>query len=488
MKEQTHHELVENIKQNLENCEDVVYQSFRAHGKSCTLIYIQSIIDTSSLHERIITPLLKEASALQFNLDDFINELDRGDLLSIPFNRSSSAHDIANLIVEGYVVLYIDSLVNVYTFDLTKYEKRAVSESQNELVVNGPQEAFIEDIFTNLSLLRHKIKHPALKTRRYQIGRYSKTLIYMVYIDGLADKDVVAKIEKNIKAISIDGAFGISTLSEQMKEGVKSPFPQFQYTERPDSVAASLLEGRVGMMMDGTPSALIVPVTLLSLLQSSEDYYHSFFSSSWIRLIRFMFAVISLLMPSMYVAITTFQPSIIPTDLLLTITSTRENIPFSALTEALIMELTFEALREAGTRIPKPVGQTISIIGAIVIGQAAVEAGIVSNPMVIVVSITGIASYIIPHFELGLTFRLLRFPLLLLGGTLGLIGLFAGTFVVLGHLASLKSFGTPYLEPVAPLVFSEWRDTFLRAPSPLLNKRPTSYAAQTSNNRRQKPK
>ncbi|MCT1401783.1 spore germination protein [Paenibacillus sp. p3-SID867] len=486
MKPKAQHILLDPVKERLANCEDVIYQSLRIHGSTCSVIYIESIVDISTLHEHIVKPLIKEAALIQHNFNDFIDRMDRGDILSVPFQRSSSADYIANMIVEGTAVVVVEQLAEAYLFDIALYQKRAVSESQNELVVNGPQEAFIEDIGTNLSLLRHKIKHTDLKTVRYQIGDYSKTAVYMVYIDGLCKPEVVAQVDSRLNSISIDGTFGISTLSEQMKEGVKSPFPQFQYTERPDSVAASLLEGRVGIMQDGTPSALIVPVTLFSLLQSSEDYYHSFFSSSWIRIVRFVFAVISLLMPSLYVAITTFQPSIIPTDLLITLAASRENIPFSALMEALIMELTFEALREAGTRIPKPVGQTISIIGAIVIGQAAVEAGVVSNPMVIVVSITGIASYIIPHFELGLAFRLLRFPILILGGTLGLIGVFAAAFLVYGHLASLKSFNTPYLQPIAPLVLSEWKDTFLRAPSMLMKKRPKTYAS-SNNLRRRKP-
>lgn len=486
MKPKAQHILLDPVKERLANCEDVIYQSLRIHGSTCSVIYIESIVDISTLHEHIVKPLIKEAALIQHNFNDFIDRMDRGDILSVPFQRSSSAEYIANMIVEGTAVVVVEQLAEAYLFDIALYQKRAVSESQNELVVNGPQEAFIEDIGTNLSLLRHKIKHTDLKTVRYQIGDYSKTAVYMVYIDGLCKPEVVAQVDSRLNSISIDGTFGISTLSEQMKEGVKSPFPQFQYTERPDSVAASLLEGRVGIMQDGTPSALIVPVTLFSLLQSSEDYYHSFFSSSWIRIVRFVFAIISLLMPSLYVAITTFQPSIIPTDLLITLAASRENIPFSALMEALIMELTFEALREAGTRIPKPVGQTISIIGAIVIGQAAVEAGVVSNPMVIVVSITGIASYIIPHFELGLAFRLLRFPILILGGTLGLIGVFAAAFLVYGHLASLKSFNTPYLQPIAPLVLSEWKDTFLRAPSMLMKKRPKTYAS-SNNLRRRKP-
>ena len=294
--------------------------------------------------------------------------------------------------------------------------------------------------------------------------------------------EVVAQVDSRLNSISIDGTFGISTLSEQMKEGVKSLFHSSN-TERPDSVAASLLEGRVGIMQDGTPSALIVPVTLFSLLQSSEDYYHSFFSSSWIRIVRFVFAVISLLMPSLYVAITTFQPSIIPTDLLITLAASRENIPFSALMEALIMELTFEALREAGTRIPKPVGQTISIIGAIVIGQASrSRCGVqpdghrgVHNRYRLHHSALR-ARACVPPRDSPFSFS----------GTLGLIGVFAVAFLVYGHLASLKSFNTPYLQPIAPLVLSEWKDTFLRAPSMLMKKRPKTYAS-SNNLRRRKP-
>ncbi|KOR82260.1 spore germination protein [Paenibacillus solani] len=484
MKPKMQYDLLALVKQRLEKCEDVVYQALRIHGSACTMIYIESIVDNRMLQENIISPLIKKSAAVEEHFDSFIDRLDRGDMLSVPFELSSSADYVANMIVSGNAAMIVESLSESYLFDIVQYQKRAVSESQNEQVVNGPQEAFIEDINTNLSLLRHKIKHTDLKTIRYQIGDYSKTTVYMVYIDGLCKPGIVSQLDQKLSSISIDGAFGVSTLSEQMKEAVVSPFPQFQYTERPDSVAASLLEGRVGIMQDGTPSTLLVPVTLFSLLQSSEDYYHSFFSSSWIRLIRFLFAVISLLLPSLYVAITTFQPSIIPTDLLITITASRENIPFTALMEALIMELTFEGLREAGTRIPKPVGQTISIIGAIVIGQAAVDAGIVSNPMVIVVSITGIASYIIPHFELGLTFRLLRFPILILGGTLGLIGVFAAAFLVYGHVASLKSFNTPYLQPVAPLVLSEWKDTLIRVPSMRMKNRPKSYASNNNIRRR----
>lgn len=474
------------IKEELNGCSDAVYQPIDVYGHSCMLIFIPSIVDTFKLQEYISTPIKSEANSKP-DWPGFLERLDRGSAFAIPYLKVFDPRRAVELVVSGNPVLSIEGLPYLFYFEIVSYQKRAVSESQNELVVVGPQEAFIEDIDTNLSLLRHIIKHADLKTKHFSIGKYTKTDIYLVYIEGLYKPEILAELEQSLQNISIDGVLGISNLSEHLKQNLFSPFPVFQFTERPDSVAASLMEGRIGVMQDGTPSAMLTPVTFFTLLQSSEDYYQSYYAGSWIRLVRFFFSIVSMILPSLYVAITTFNPQIIPSDLLLTIAAARENIPFSALTEALVMELTFEALREAGTRIPKPVGQTVSVIGGIVIGQAAVQAGIVSAPMVIVVSITGIASYIIPHLELGLIFRLLRFALLILGGMMGLLGVFVAAFLIYGHLANLKSFGSPYLQPVAPLVLQDWKDTLLRMPATSMTKRSTSFTNR-KNKRRQKTK
>jgi spore germination protein len=476
--------ILELIKEQLTDCSDAVYQSIHVYGHACMLIYIPAIVDMLSLQEFVASPLKSEANS-EPDWPQFMERLDRGSAFAIPYMKAFHPDRAVELIVSGNPVLCIEGLPYVYYFEITQYQKRAVSESQNELVVIGPQEAFIEDVQTNLSLLRHKIKHADLKTKHFSIGRYTKTDVYLVYIEGLCKQEILAEMEEKLNNLSVDGILGISYLAEHMRQGHFSPFPIYQYTERPDSVAASLMEGRISILQDGTPSALLAPVTFFALLQSSEDYYQNFYAGSWIRLVRFFFSLISMILPSLYVAITTFHAQIIPSNLLITIAAARENIPFSALTEALLMELTFEALREAGTRIPKPVGQTVSIIGGIVIGQAAVQAGIVSAPMVIVVSITGIASYIIPHLELGLTFRLLRFVLLILGGTMGLIGVFIAVFIIYGHLANLKSFGTPFLQPVAPLVLEDWKDTVVRVPSQYMTERSSSYTDR-KNKRRQK--
>ncbi|WP_040952229.1 spore germination protein [Gorillibacterium massiliense] len=475
-------DLLVGIQNSMKGNSDVTYQPLRLFDTSCMLIYIESIVDTQLLHVQIASPLLNEERRGK-DFAEFEHRLGNGTIFSLPFKQLHDSVKATEALVEGSAILYIESMPVLYSFTIPSYKKRSVTASENELVVIGPQEAFIEDIKTNLSLLRHKIKQADFKTKSYTIGNYTKTTVCLVYIEGLSKPNIIEEMDQYFTNLKVDGILGVSSLAEHTKEGRKSPFPQYQYTERPDSVAASLLEGRIGILQDGTPSALLLPVSLFSLLQSSEDYYQSFFAASWVRMVRFLFSAVSLFLPSLYVAITTFQPEIIPSDLLLAIEGARERIPFTTLTEAMIMELTFEALREAGTRIPKPIGQTISIIGAIVIGQAAVQAGIVSTPVVIVVSITGISSYIVPHLELGLTFRLLRFPLLIAGGYMGLLGVFIFAFLIYGHLASLKSFNTPYLYPVAPLVLKDWKDVFLRVPSSMMKQRPAAYAA--ANKKRQ---
>ncbi|NMO95976.1 spore germination protein [Paenibacillus lemnae] len=479
----TSNTLFQELKNYLSCNDDVTYFPVQVQDVECTFIYIRSIVDIVMLQEKIIRPLLLLNEP---GTRPFMEVIHSDTLFPWPMKDEKDPLTAAEAITAGSAVLIVNSLPSCMIFTIPKYQKRTVQESQNEQVVIGPRESFIEDVDVNLSLLRHKIRHPELKVVRYQIGRYTKTPLYVVYLEGLCDKKLLQVLDRQFKNIDVDGVLGVSFISEQFKITRKTSFPQFQYTERPDSVASAVLEGRVGILLEGTPSAQIVPTTLFSLLQSSEDYYQSFIYASWIRMVRFVFALVSVLLPALYVSISTFQPEIIPTDLLLTIAAARENIPFTALVEALLMELTFEALREAGTRIPKPVGQTISIIGAIVIGQAAVSAGVVSAPMVIVVSITGIAAFIVPHYELGLSLRLLRFALLILGGTMGLIGVLAATFIIYSRLCSLNTFGTPYMQPFAPIVFSEWRDMLFRAPSYMMTRRP--YAFHAKNKRRLRKK
>lgn len=355
---------------------------------------------------------------------------------------------------------------------MVKFEKRAIEEPAAESGIRGPREGFTESLGVNTALVRRIIKDPALKMKPLHVGTYTKTKVVVSYIEGLVDSTLLEEIENRINRIEIDGILESGYIEEFIEDHPYSPFPQVLYSERPDVVSANLLEGRTIIMIDGTPFALIAPVSFFSLFQSQEDYYERFWIGTFIRMLRFLFLAVSLFLPSIYVAITTFHQEMIPTDLLLSIASSREGVPFPAIVEAIMMEFAFEALREAGVRLPKQIGSAVSIVGALVIGQAAVEAGIVSAPMVIVVSITGIASFLIPRYSIGLAIRLLRFPIIILAGFLGLIGVMLAFIILLIHLANLKSFGLPYLSPISTTQKNTLRDTIIRSPLWKMDVRP----------------
>ncbi|MCG7406882.1 spore germination protein [Paenibacillus sp. ACRRX] len=474
--EQSYDNALEEIQARLQHIADISYQQLHPDKNSaCTLIYIESIIDMTILYDQIIAPL--QAVGQAATEGDMMSAALAGSITSVQSVTVLDVKQVVAGILDGSAALIVDNQTAMCLFPISKYSQRSISEAQNEVLITGPQEAFVESINANVSLVRHKLKHPDFKMIKYSLGEYTQTTTYLMYIEGLCDSDTLQQIGSKLSEIQIDSILGSNYVAEFIDHEPLSPFPIIQFTERPDTLVASLLEGRIGIMVDGAPQTLIVPVTFFSLMQSPEDYFQQYVASTWIRWIRFFFVIASFLVPSIYIAITTFHPEMLPSDLLTTIAAAREKIPFPALAEVLIMELTFEGLREAGIRIPRPLGQTVSIIGAIVIGQAAVQAGVVSAPTVIVVSITGIASFIIPHFELGLSFRLLRFPLLIMGGALGLYGIIIGMFIMYWHLVTLRSFGVPYLYPLAPLVFQDWKDVFWRVRWPKMNKRPYSFGS-----------
>jgi spore germination protein KA len=305
-----------------------------------------------------------------------------------------------------------------------------------------------------------------------KIGTYTRTNVSIAYIDGLADKTLIEEITTRLERIKIDGILESEYIEEMIEDNPYSPFPQIMTTERPDVACSCLLEGRAVILVEGTPFTLIAPISFFSLIQSQEDYAQRFMAGTFIRWLRFFFMGLSLLLPSLYVAILTFHHEAVPTALLLSSAASREAVPFPAIVEALAMEITFEALREAGVRLPKQVGSAVSIVGALVIGQASVQAGLVSAPMVIVVAITGIASFMMPRYIAGIAFRMLRFPMMLLAGTLGLLGIMMGIIAIVIHLCSLRSFGVPYLTPLAPLKGQELKDVLWRAPWWKMDTRP----------------
>lgn len=469
-------QLLSNLSQNLEvlhsiysNCSDVVFRTFLIGTKTkAALIYIDGLSNIELLNEHVLAPLMQESAP---GLDR-LNVLLEQKLSVAKVIELASFSDAVGHISSGHPLLLLEGEKRGFALGLAKWEKRAVEEPIAESVLRGPRDGFTETLVVNTSLLRRKIKKPDLKMQRMTFGRYTQTQVIIAYIEGLADQTLIEEVIARLGRIDIDGVLESEYIEELIEDNPFSPFPQVLNTERPDVAAASLLEGRVAILVDGTPFALIVPTTLYSLLQSPEDYYQRFIMGTAIRWLRFLSLVISLLLPSLYVAIITFHQEMVPTPLLLSMAASREGIPFPALVEALLMEVMFEALREAGVRLPKQVGAAVSIVGALVIGQAAVQAGLISSPMVMVVASTGIASFTIPRYTIGFSIRLLRFPIILLAGTLGMLGIMLGIITIVVHLCTLRSFGVPYLTPLGPIKGNDLKDVLVRAPWWMLDKRP----------------
>ncbi|SFJ70940.1 spore germination protein [Thermoflavimicrobium dichotomicum] len=460
---------VQTLQSIYRDCSDVVFHHFNMMGNTrAVLVYIDGLTNIEEVNQHVLAPLISENHHEQVISIDTMRE-------KIPVSQIVEVDKVieaVEAIANGNPVLLMDGQRQAIIFGLGKWEQRNIEEPTAESVIRGSREGFIESLRVNTSLLRRRIKSPALKMKSLGIGHYTRTEVAIAYIEGLANPDLVEEVTQRVQRIEIDGVLETGYIEEMIEDNPYSPFPQLLATERPDVAAASLLEGRVVILVDGTSFVLVAPITFFVLLQAPEDYYGRYMIGSSIRWLRFLFLVIALLGPSAYVAVLSYHQEMIPTTLLLTIAQSRERIPFPALIEALILEITFEALREAGVRLPKQVGAAISIVGALVIGQAATAAGLASSPLVMVVAITGIASFLLPRYTTGIAIRMLRFPIMILSGILGLLGMMLGVIALVIHLCTLRSFGVPYLSPIAPLKTRELKDVLYRAPWWKMDTRP----------------
>ncbi|WP_053363050.1 spore germination protein [Bacillus sp. FJAT-27251] len=456
------------LKELFKDCTDIVFRMFKAGSQRAYMVFVDGLVDSNTLQFHVLEQL-EEAEGEHFTVDRVKDRL----ISAGTVNDTEKLDELVKQILGGNTGVLIDGLDAAFIVDAKGGARRSVSEPETETAIRGPREGFTESLRVNTSLLRHKIRSNRLKVLSKTVGEETQTGIAIVYIEGLARPELLEEVEKRIDEIKIDGILESGYVEELIEDDTWSIFPQIQNTERPDTLAGNLLEGRVGIIVDGTPFALILPATFWQFMQASEDYYHRFHISVFLRILRMTFIFVALLLPAIYVAVTTYHQEMIPTNLLFSVAASREAIPFPAFVEALIMEVSFEALREAGIRLPKLVGQAVSILGALVIGQAAVEAGIVSAPMVIIVSMTGIASFTIPRFNMAISIRLLRFPLMILAGMFGLYGIVLGTTFLLTHLVKLRSFGVPYFAPLAPINLRELKDVFIRAPWWEMDKRPS---------------
>lgn len=443
---------------------DARFRPFLSGGQlKAALIYIDGLTDTEQVEEYVMDVLMsqdKPVTNLQQALKETLPVLDAKEIFTIA--------DCITSVSSGYPILFLQGEKNALSLALSKMETRSIEEPEAESLIRGPREGFIEKIEINTSLIRRRIASPHLKMEQLTIGTYTKTKVILSYIEGKAQPELVKRMRHKLNQIKLDGVLDSGYLEGAIKDDPYSPFPQFMTSERPDVASANLLEGRIVVLVDGTPFTLIAPVSFSSFIQAPEDYYYGFIIASAVRLLRYFFIFLSITLPSLYVAILAFHQEMIPTTLVTTIATSREAVPFPAFIEALMMEVTFEALREAGLRLPKQIGPAVSIVGGLVIGQSAVQAGIVSAPMVIIVALTGIASFIVPRYSQGIALRLLRFPIIFLAGLMGLFGLTIGLILVVTHLCRLTSLGVPYLRTNRK---GSWKDTLIRAPWKLLNKR-----------------
>lgn len=476
------------LNERFAKCSDWVLREFRiAGGRPAALAYIDGIVNRTDVENIGLRSIMYDAFPVAGPVDMTVVHRVLEQHV-VPFSQVEQVTTLAEVIdhvLHGDAIFLVDGEGTALAVNLRDFRQRAVAEPEIESVVRGPREGFVENIRTNTALVRQRIRSPDLKMEALRVGRRTRTDVVVAYVKGLAGDDLVEEVKSRIGRIDIDGIIDSGYVEELIQDDPYSPFPQTMVTERPDIVAASLLEGRVAIFVSGSPGVIVVPVTLWSLLEASEDWYSPALIGNFLRALRIVLAFIALLGPAVYVAVLTYHQEMLPTNLLMTVVATREGIPFPALIEAFIMEVLFEALREAGVRLPKVVGQAVSIVGALVIGQSAVQAGIVSAPTVIVVATTGIASFAFPRFNLAIAVRLLRFPLIVLGGTLGLYGIIIGLLFILVHLSALRSFGIPYLKPLAPFHWADIRRAVFRSPMWARDHRP--WMLSSDDHRRQVP-
>ncbi|MCL6601571.1 MAG: spore germination protein [Paenibacillus sp.] len=460
---------LQEISSRIGKSSDVVVREFTnrsLNSLSMAFIYIDGLVNSETLNRGVLQPLMENITSES----DSISAAQTITLIQdqmLPVGGVKECLTIENmlgLLFEGYTLILLDGISTGLAADTSGWEKRSINEPTSQGVIRGPKEGFTESLRTCTSMMRRRLKTPDLRIEQYKIGQRTQTGVALIYIQGLASEQVLTEIRRRLDSINTDGILESNYIEEFIQDGGLTPFPTIQNTERPDAMAGGILEGQVGIIIDGTPFALLAPSTFFSFFQSSEDYYQRFDISSFLRLIRYSAFFVSMLLPALYIAVTTFHQEMLPTTMLVSLASQREGVPLPALAEALLMEITFDVLREAGVRMPRTIGPAISIVGALVLGQAAVQAGLVSAAMVIIVSFTAISNFVIPSLAIANSIRLIRFIMMLIAGALGLFGIMSFLIVLLIHTAGLRSFGVPYLSPVAPMAPRYLKDVFIRIP------------------------
>jgi len=450
------------LKELMQHSDDLVFIDRElASGEPIKIAYVHGLTDDRKLEYLL-------AKAKEFGDADF------------PFgsdDRLSTAEQAADCLAAGQAVLLFSDPPGAAAIDVLGVQLRGVEEPSSESTVKGPRSGFTESLTNNLALVRYFCPSPQLKVQHRKIGRLSRTNIAVLSVAGVTNPRILEELHLRLDEITTDLLLGSTTIEEWIADNRGTMFPLLESTERPDRVVGALMDGRIAVMVQGTPFVVLLPFVFLQAFQVGEDYSWNYYIGSMLRLLRIFCGLIGMLLPAFYVATITFHHELVPTALLQSIAAAKEPVPFPAVVESFAMMFAFEIMREAGVRMPKQIGQAVSIVGALILGQAAVEAGIVSPIMVIVAALTGICTFTLPPTAMNYAIRLLQFGMTFLASILGYVGVVAGIVVLLTYLASLRSFGVPYLGPAAPFNALELTDVVIRRPATWNVKRPTLFRA-----------
>jgi spore germination protein KA len=451
--------------------------------KAC-LIFVDGMVDTESLNNSILKPLLlKNSIKMQAPLEKpKLNQSKKFDLQEfllknlITQNTIQIENDFKTVfekINSGFSALFVDTLASAFCIEARDLQGRNVAEPQTESVVRGPHAAFIENIRTNTSLIRKIVNNENLVIESLNVGKITKTQVAVCYIKNITNEDLISEVKFRINNLKIDNLTSSGELENLIKDDLHNLYPELIATERPDKTSSMLLGGRVAILVNGSPYALIVPAVFIDFFTSGEDVNLNHFYSNFLKLIRIIAFSITLLLPGLYIAFTIYHDEFLPSELLFAIISSKEKIPFPIIFEVIIMEVSFELIREAGVRVPAAFGQTIGIVGALILGEAAVSANIVSPILIIIISITAISEFVLPDFSFSFSIRIFRIIYIILGYLAGLFGIACGIFVHLIYLTSSTSFGVPFLSytsfsnyPVKPIWKNETRGRMLNTKRP----------------------
>lgn len=465
------------FKQIFKDDDTLIIRQFESQDSEqvkCCVIFIDGMTDLEIINENIVQPVLQ--STLSKNTNYTIDILQSQIISSSSIEKTPQVDKLVKAIIRGDTVLLLDGSPEALTMHTKGWKSRGIDEPEGEKIIRGPREGFTEPIMVNLSLIRRKLETPNLKFKFITLGFQTNTKICVCYLENIANNKILEELYRRLNEIDIDGIMASGYIQELINDSPYSPLKTIGSTERPDIVAAKLLEGRIAIVVDGTPVVLTIPHLFIEYFQANEDYYINFYFSSISRMLRIIGFIITITIPGAYVALITFHQEMIPTPLLISISAARQGVPFPTIVETLLLLLVFEILREAGTRMPSNIGQALSIVGALVLGQASVEAKIVSAPVVIVVAISGITGLMIPRIK-GVSI-ILRDILILFSSFLGFYGLIFGLTGFLIHLCELRSFGIPYMLYLTSLDLRDLKDTVIRAPIWTMTHRPNLIVAK----------